>query len=257
MKQWVLIRLNEDSKYTHGILLDPDGSRFCYTLEPPWKSNRPEISSIPEGIYKCSPVVHYTKSGQSYPAYQIERVKDRRDIHIHKGNFPKDTSGCVLLGDGIGPGVVYDSKPAFDRFMNMTNGEEFGLLITDGSYFSEQIKNQIDVPAKLKYDFKKDVITKLERAADQEDGVSILDKIVHYTPIGFKRIAGIVSTVTGIVTGKYNENLSHILIALGIIAVIIGILHAMARKSLKYNKQGEFWVSDLAKWLLDTLTKRK
>lgn len=69
----------------------------CYTLELSWRDNKRNVSCIPEGTYECEK--HYSPThGQ---CISVKHVVGRTHILIHKGNFIKDTLGCVLVGDSI------------------------------------------------------------------------------------------------------------------------------------------------------------
>jgi len=107
-----------------GIDHDP-----IYTLENPWKFNRPSISCIPIGEYECEPF-----SGAKYKAvYQVKDVKNRTYILIHSGNLPKDTSGCILLGLSAGrigsEAAVLESRKAVEYFKGLIGKRDFTLHI--------------------------------------------------------------------------------------------------------------------------------
>ena len=101
-----LLRLTQTEELgTHGVLidcggsgkwLDPDkGIPFALTLEPPWKNNEKNISCIPCGLYQCE----FHISPKFGPTYQVKGVPDRTHILFHKGNYTKNTKGCVLVGE--------------------------------------------------------------------------------------------------------------------------------------------------------------
>ena len=104
------------------------------TLEDAWKSNQPNISCIPKGIYKCTrhsgPRFHNT--------WQIESVPGREYILFHVGNDHEDTNGCVLQGERFGKlhgrDAVLDSAKAFSSFMNLTEGVDSFILKIEGEY---------------------------------------------------------------------------------------------------------------------------
>ena len=78
---------------TFGVLCN-DEWPLCVTLELPSKSNLPDISCIPEGVYQCVP--HDSPAHSN--TWEITNVPDRSDILIHNGNFLKNTSGCIICG---------------------------------------------------------------------------------------------------------------------------------------------------------------
>lgn len=105
-----------------------------YTLENPWKNNKPWISCIPTGLYQCRPF-----SGKKYPdVYEVIGVEDRSAILIHWGNWERNTNGCILLGLASGPiksapglPAVQSSKKAVEYFKRLIGPQEFILEIGD------------------------------------------------------------------------------------------------------------------------------
>lgn len=89
---------------------DGDGIVFkCETLELPYRDNQKRISCIPCGTYPLVDRNHggyatrYNKKfGHKY-IVQIGDVPNRTAILIHRGNYPRNTLGCVLLGKRVGP----------------------------------------------------------------------------------------------------------------------------------------------------------
>jgi hypothetical protein len=67
------------------------------TLELPWRANQNEISAIPVGSYSG----HVREDGPKGWRIELEDVKGRPNVQIHLGNWPKDSTGCILLGDTI------------------------------------------------------------------------------------------------------------------------------------------------------------
>lgn len=65
------------------------------------------------------------------PLLYNELVPKSRAILIHRGNFPKDTEGCILLGDGYDEKGVYNSKNTMNRFMGFVKDREFTVVIKD------------------------------------------------------------------------------------------------------------------------------
>jgi len=64
-----------------------------YSLELPFKNNKPFISSIPLGIYPAE-VVPF----RGYKAILLKDVPGRTDILIHIGNWTHEIEGCILPG---------------------------------------------------------------------------------------------------------------------------------------------------------------
>ena len=100
MRHAQLTRLAHTDEGTLGELAA--GSFTCFTMEPPWRDNRPNRSCIPAGRYRC--VWH--RSPRYGEVYLVAGVPGRSHILIHPGNVGGDpelglhthTQGCVLLG---------------------------------------------------------------------------------------------------------------------------------------------------------------
>jgi hypothetical protein len=121
-----LIRDDQNDVCTLGAMFDGD-DRLCETLELPWRDNQRGISCIPEGTYECKVA---DSPSRGYPVYWLQDVPGRKDVQIHKGNFPKDIRGCILVGEERGVNQVVHSKVAFDKFMDLLGGKPFTLTIT-------------------------------------------------------------------------------------------------------------------------------
>ncbi len=109
---------------TKGCWLVMDGSVMdykCVTLELPDLGNQHNISCIPEGIYDVEKINHPEKGW----CFSVLNEPNREGILIHKGNFTKNTLGCILVGsyfeDINGDGVldVAESKKAMDRLLGI------------------------------------------------------------------------------------------------------------------------------------------
>jgi len=92
-----------------------DGERICFTLEDPIRTGPkvPGETAIPAGRYQV--VITYSpKFKRLMPL--IVGVPGYDAIRFHWGCTNKDTEGCVLTGDSMGPDRLYRSKAAFERF---------------------------------------------------------------------------------------------------------------------------------------------
>lgn len=102
-----------------------DGRYFCDTLEPArrkYEEGEKKVygkSAIPAGTYEIE--LKYSVSFRR-EKYYLKKVPMFDGIMFHEGNDPKDTKGCILLGDRIvlGNGTysncVYNSKHAVHAF---------------------------------------------------------------------------------------------------------------------------------------------
>ena len=97
----------------------------CLTLERPWLTNIPKVSSIPLGTYTCIKTENrQTSGGMVIPVtYEVMDVTNRSGILFHIGNYMEDTQGCILPGLGIDYEAKYPmlthSKDGFKRFITM------------------------------------------------------------------------------------------------------------------------------------------
>ena len=94
-----IFRTKRSDHGTEGIL--STGNFTCFTLELPWKDNRPDISCIPDGTYR----VRLRTSPRHGRVYHLTGVEQRTRILMHSGNLAGDVSkglrthanGCILL----------------------------------------------------------------------------------------------------------------------------------------------------------------
>ena len=109
-----------------------NGERFCDTLENPWLDNQRNISCIPEGKYKVRLRLPRESATRDYIHLLVQDVPNRDYILFHRGNFPKDTSGCILVGQGTQQDVVNNSALAMDllikEILNL-GGTNINLII--------------------------------------------------------------------------------------------------------------------------------
>ena len=109
-----------------------NGERMCDTLENPYINNERNISCIPEGEYKVRLRVARESASRNYLHLLVQDVPDRDWILFHRGNSAKDTSGCILVGNGREQDVVENSRLAIDlvikEILNL-GGENINLII--------------------------------------------------------------------------------------------------------------------------------
>jgi hypothetical protein len=109
---------------TFGEFSMPDGMTL-YTVERPWLGNQVKVSCIPVGSYVCKPR-YYNRGG--YKAVEVCDVRGRTYILFHRGNFVRNSRGCILINSGIQSGDVGlcgelgGSGRAFDAFMDVYGG---------------------------------------------------------------------------------------------------------------------------------------
>ena len=109
-----------------------NGESFCDTLENPYINNERNISCIPEGQYKVRLRLPRESATRDYLHLLVQDVPNRSYILFHIGNTAKDTSGCILVGNGRKHNVVENSRLAMDlvikEILNL-GGENINLII--------------------------------------------------------------------------------------------------------------------------------
>ena len=137
MKSLVLTRTREDDYQTLGELSVYDNSLGeifkCKTLELPWKDNKRRVSRIPSNHYEI--VKHISpRFGKSL---WIKDVPNRSEILIHRGNYHRDTLGCILVGekfydiDNDGHLDVTNSKTTMERLYKIVENENYINIIEE------------------------------------------------------------------------------------------------------------------------------
>lgn len=138
MENVSLFRFKKSNQGTLGKLQTESGFT-CYTLELPWKENKPNMSCIPTGEY----ITKIRLSPRFGKTYWVSNVPNRSYILIHSGNYAGDSSigyktnvnGCILLGTTYGTLqkqlAVLNSRIAIRRFMEIMNNNEFLLVIKE------------------------------------------------------------------------------------------------------------------------------
>lgn len=104
-----------------------DGQFFCYTLEPPIKTDGSKPRAIDPSTYQVvlAPSRHF---GTVVP--HVQDVPDFEGIEIHWGNSAKDTDGCLLVGKSRADNWVGFSKEAWGELMVKMAQETLPALIT-------------------------------------------------------------------------------------------------------------------------------
>ena len=109
-----------------------NGESFCDTLENPYINNERNISCIPEGSYKVRLRLPRESATRDYLHLLVKDVPNRSYILFHIGNTAKDTSGCILVGNGRKQDIVENSQLAMDllikEIVNL-GGENINLII--------------------------------------------------------------------------------------------------------------------------------
>lgn len=90
------------------VYLENKYTFVCNSLEPSLVASHP---AIPCGSYPITFV--FSHKFNRYMPF-VDGVKGRTGIMIHTGNSPKDTKGCILLGNNSSKGCLTDSKECFN-----------------------------------------------------------------------------------------------------------------------------------------------
>lgn len=133
MVELMEIEIKRRIENEHGTFgeLFKDGSLVAVTLERPWMNNQKDVSCIPAGEYVCKP----HESPRFGFCYQVQDVPGRTDILFHKGNWLKETLGCVLVGRRWDhpnrPTMILESELGLRNFHQKVDGfPVFGLKVT-------------------------------------------------------------------------------------------------------------------------------
>ena len=126
----LLIREKFMEDRTLGELFTPDGY-LCDTLEPhriDWTKEKKVKgkTAIPEGTYKVE-LAWSKKWGRTMP--WLMSVPKFSGIQIHVGNTPKDTSGCILVGDAV-KNILFNSTLNFNQLMKKLKETTEAIYIT-------------------------------------------------------------------------------------------------------------------------------
>lgn len=138
MKRALLVRLQALPDRTLGNLYVFNGlmklGQFT-TLELPWRENEKNRSCIPEGDYRLS--LRGPTDRFKYTHLLVHDTAPREMVLVHRGNFPKNTTGCVLVGMGFGnadgdkiPDVL-SSEAAMNLLVQMIPEEPIPLTVID------------------------------------------------------------------------------------------------------------------------------
>lgn len=92
-------------------------TRFCSSIELPWRNNQHQVSCIPEGKYEL--LIRYSEKFKWH--LQLKNVKDRDLILIHPANDArKELKGCIAPVSILGsPGKGLKSRIAFENLMGL------------------------------------------------------------------------------------------------------------------------------------------
>lgn len=132
-----LLRCKTGDTGTFGVL--KYGDKNWFTGECPERDNKPGLSCVPVGLYRCD---WLWSPSHERNVYHLLEVPNRVDVEIHAGNwagdvtkgFKSDVKGCILLGTGQaerdGQWAIVNSRKAIADFEQSLGGQSFMLNIS-------------------------------------------------------------------------------------------------------------------------------
>ena len=111
--------------------LEIDNGPTLYTIERPWKDNRPYLSCIPTN--SAGYELEWDRTGRIKDVPRLRHTNPRTQINIHAANYASELHGCIAPGldwrvDGH-VAMVLDSQEAMDLLLECT-----GTDWEDGQY---------------------------------------------------------------------------------------------------------------------------
>lgn len=113
--------------------LSVNGVFECFTLEDKVRPVKIKgETAIPAGTYEVA--VTFSNKFQKFLPL-LMNVPNFDGIRIHPGNFPKDTLGCILVGQGKAVDSISSSRlafaPLFDKIQAVVRTEKVFIEITE------------------------------------------------------------------------------------------------------------------------------
>ena len=118
-----VLRFDYSKNHTKSIIFVND-QFFCFGMEPENKFNntiKGQRDLIPEGTY---PIILSKSPKFKRVLPEILNVPNNSGIRIHAGNFPSDTSGCLVLGTYFNESILFNSKKKVYEFIMILKGFE-------------------------------------------------------------------------------------------------------------------------------------
>lgn len=130
MRHLKLVRESYNNWGIYSHLLDENEVVIAVTLEHAYPNTTGGFDpKLPKGTYDCILGPHTLHSGPAR-LYEITNVPGHKGILFHKGNWNRDSDGCVLLGTKQGNECIENSTGAFGKFMILMDGKNFTLTVT-------------------------------------------------------------------------------------------------------------------------------
>jgi hypothetical protein len=122
----VLERMDFRKDGIFGELQNERGEMLFVTLEHSFDGE----PALPPGEYRC---VREFSEKFKCELYELKDVPGHTEIKFHEGNYGDESSGCILLGTGLGHKndggwMITDSRRAMKEFMKMLDSDEEFIL---------------------------------------------------------------------------------------------------------------------------------
>ena len=133
-----VLRFDYSKNHTKSIIFVND-QFFCFGMEPENKFNntiKGQRDLIPEGTYPIK-LSKSPKFKRVLP--EILDVPFNSGIRIHPGNFPSDTSGCLILGTHFDENILFNSRKKVDGLISILKSFEDRKDINKITYRSAEI----------------------------------------------------------------------------------------------------------------------
>lgn len=138
------LRLVRNAKRIDGIFSDlffeDEAERMFECLEHSYQNDAGEFEpKIPNGTFTCVRGMHQLgHEGNLTPpfsTFEVTGVEGHSGLLFHRGNFNKDSAGCILVGQNIanvgGAEIITGTVQAFEAFLERLDGiDEFELEVS-------------------------------------------------------------------------------------------------------------------------------
>lgn len=131
----ILIRNQSRPDGIFSTLTSEDGHFTAVTLEHAYLVNNQWLPKIYDGTFTCVRGTHQLENMKSpFETFEITGVIGHTNLLFHMGNWDKDSSGCILLGENIALSsqgqMVTSSDAVFEKFMSLQAGvQSFTLKV--------------------------------------------------------------------------------------------------------------------------------
>ncbi|AZO96077.1 DUF5675 family protein [Halocella sp. SP3-1] len=106
-----------------------------YILEPPDigngvgnARNKPDVSCIKADTYQAG---LYESPGFHTMVILLQNKYGREWIEIHPGNYPRNTKGCILVGELPGRNTVWKSRDKLAELIEFCGNDEIIVIVKD------------------------------------------------------------------------------------------------------------------------------